>query len=164
MNCLSEDHLEELESISEEALSHSELLMYLTEQLNKEDYETEPASRYLLDLKECLPEDMLKMLDSIGLSQDRPITAADSQEFLKLKLKEMKDMLTSDQRHSIGMRSDPEPGHQNPPFNIDMLPFNMSLQFNTLEEFEPTQIAEPIQQVFAVAVTDLGPEPEPESD
>ena len=100
---------------------------------------------------------MLTMLDSIGLSQDRPITAADSQEFLKLKLKEMKDMLTSDQLHSIGMRSDPEPGYQNPPFN-------MSLQFNTLEEFEPTQIAEPIQQVFAVAVTDLGPEPEPEAD
>ena len=137
---------------------------WMCDSLTKVDPAIIYASPYLLDLKKCLPEDMLTMLDSIGLSQDRPITAADSQEFLKLKLKEMKDMLTSDQLHSIGMRSDPEPGHQNPPFNIDMLPFNMSLQFNTLEEFEPTQIAEPIQQVFAVAVTDLGPEPEPEAD
>ena len=185
MNCLSEDHLdeiEELESISEEALSHSELLMYLTEQINKEDYETEPASPYLLDLKECLPEDMLTLLDSIGLSQDRPITAADSQEFLKLKLKEMKYMLTSDQLHSIGMRSDPEPGY------LPRGPWDVSLQSNTLPEPEPAPepdnrtvinlpfsfnseleefdvnrgdifgVAEPIQLVFAVPVT----EPEPE--
>ena len=69
-------------------MSHAEIIMYLSEKLNPEDYEIEPVNPYLIDIRPCMSEDMVTMLDSIGLQQDRPITAEDTMTFLTLKLKD----------------------------------------------------------------------------